>query len=290
MNPKIHGFFRTGLLHTLLMLSILCSHLWAQDTQPLSIPATDEGLPGEGPIRRYDWFQNLWLKKRTGWAKQVEQDQKSLVFLGDSITQGWTDAFHGHFENLKKANRGISGDTTRGVLIRMEEDVLKINPSGIVLLIGTNDLEEGASPKVIAGNLKLILEKLQNHRADMPVILCRVFPSDSSKKRPAAAIREINELYQNLAKDFAQVTVLDTWTLFANAEGNAKGDEFPDLLHPNGKGYAMWAASLQPLLATLGYVETSPAAFQMEEGFVPLFNGRNLNGWGFRDMKSMMLK
>ncbi|MBT5926271.1 MAG: DUF1080 domain-containing protein [Verrucomicrobia bacterium] len=290
MNPKQYGFFRTGLLRTLLALSIFSTSLSAQDTLQLAIPASDDGLPGEGPIRRYDWFKNLWLKKRTGWANQVEQDQKSIVFLGDSITQGWTDAFHGHFENLKKSNRGISGDTTRGVLIRMEEDVIKLNPSGIVLLIGTNDLEEGASPRIIADNLKLILEKLQSHRADMPIILCQVFPSDSSKKRPASAIKEINKLYQDLAKDYSQVTMLDTWTLFANSEGNAKADEFPDLLHPNGTGYAMWAASLRPLLATLGFLETSTEAFQLENGFASLFNGRNLNGWGFRDNKSMMLK
>ena len=49
-----------------------------------SIPTTDEGLPGEGPIRRFQWFQNLWEKKRSGWSKQVQQDQGALVFLGSA--------------------------------------------------------------------------------------------------------------------------------------------------------------------------------------------------------------
>ena len=62
---------------------------------------------------------------------------------------------------MKVANRGISGDTTRGVLIRLEDDVLALNPAAVVLLIGTNDLEEGAHPGRIAGNLKLILAALQ---------------------------------------------------------------------------------------------------------------------------------
>lgn len=290
MNLTTFVTIRKGLLRALLSLSFLVSPLWAESTQSLAIPVSDDGLPGEGPIRRYDWFKNLWLKKRTGWANQIEQDQKSVVFLGDSITQGWSDSFHGHFTNLKKSNRGISGDTTRGVLIRMNEDVLSLNPSGIVLLIGTNDLEEGASPQVIANNVELILNKLQKHRADMPVILCQVFPSDSSKKRPAPAIKQINQLYQNLVKNYSQVTLLDTWTLFANAEGNAKANEFPDLLHPNGKGYAKWAASLKPLLATAGFIETNRDHFKPEKGFVSLFNGKNLDGWGFRDKKSMMLK
>src|SRR5690606_7527962 len=101
------------------------------------IPATDDGLPGAGPIRRMDWFQNLWRQRRTGWAARVRADQNALVFLGDSITQGWSD-IGSHFPGVKVANRGISGDTTRGVLIRLQEDVLALNPKSLVLLIGTN--------------------------------------------------------------------------------------------------------------------------------------------------------
>src|SRR5690349_10381685 len=104
------------------------------------IPATDDGLPGAGPIRRYDWFKNLWAEKRSGWAASAAKDQGALVFLGDSIMQGWGDNIGGDFAGAKVANRGISGDTTRGVLIRLKEDVLDLKPAGIVLLIGTNDL------------------------------------------------------------------------------------------------------------------------------------------------------
>ena len=202
MNLKTFFQTRNALLQILLSLSFLASPMQSEDTQSLAVPVSDDGLPGEGPIRRYDWFKNLWLKKRTEWADLIEQDQNSVVFLGDSITQGWNDSFRDHFKHLKKSNRGISGDTTRGVLIRMQEDVLSLNPSGIVLLIGTNDLEEGARPRIIAGNVNLILKKLQNHRADMPIILCKLFPSDSSKNRPASSIIQINEHLQNLAKNY----------------------------------------------------------------------------------------
>ena len=268
-----------------LLLSLVFS-LDVLGASKFAIPATDEGLPGAGPIRRYQWFQNLWEKKRTGWAARVKADQGALVFLGDSITQGWGDKMGSSFSGVKVANRGISGDTTRGVLIRLKEDVLSLKPSGIVLLIGTNDLEEKAAPEVIAGNLKLIIAALKKHNAKMPIILCNVMPSSASKRRSADQIKKINQLYFAAVKGDAQITVLDTWRLFADAKGDAKKAEFPDLLHPNKLGYAKWAAALGPLLATHGFLETQADAFKMEPGFVSLFNGKDLTGWGFRNQRS----
>ena len=259
----------------------------AQKETRFEIPASDEGLPGAGPIRRYDWFKNLWKRRRSGWAKQVKQDQGALVFLGDSITQGWGNDMGGAFGGVQVANRGISGDTTRGLLIRLEEDVLSLNPSGVILLIGTNDLEEGAKPEVIAGNLKLLVAALKKHNARMPIILCEVMPSSATKKRPAALIKEINQLYKAAVKGDPQITVLDTWTLFADVKGDAKKPEFPDLLHPNKLGYAKWAAALRPILATLDFLETEDDSFKPEPGFVSLFNGRDLTGWGFRARKTL---
>ncbi len=259
----------------------------AQDATSLQIPVTDEGLPGSGPIRRYPWFQKLWVQKRTQWSKEIDKDQKSLVFLGDSITQGWGPRMGNSFPGVKVANRGISGDTTRGVLIRLQQDVLSLNPSGVVLLVGTNDLEEGADAEIIAGNLMLILQELKNHNAEMPVILCRVFPSSASKKRPVQQIQKINDLYATAVKGDAQITLINTWKLFADSNGNAKVSEFPDLLHPNKTGYDKWAAALRPILATHQFLETEPDEFQLEPGFKSLFNGRDLTGWGFREKKTL---
>lgn len=254
----------------------------ASEGTHFQIPESDAGLPGDGPIRRYPWFRELWQSRRTAWAGRIGQDQNALVFLGDSITQGWGDDLGGAFPGVKVANRGISGDTTRGMLIRLHEDVLALHPDGVVMLMGTNDLEEGASPEVIAGNLRLIIDYLERYRSDLPIVLCRVFPSSSSKKRPADQIRALNRLYEKAVYGDRQVTVVDTWTLFADSEGNAKVEEFPDLLHPNGTGYAKWAAALRPVLATLGFLETEPDPFTPESGFEALFNGKDLTGWGFR--------
>jgi lysophospholipase L1-like esterase len=264
-----------------LLFAFVTLPLSAQDTR-WQIPATDDGLPGAGPIRRADWFRKLWSERRAVWGTRVEQDQHALVLLGDSITQGWGEDFSAAFPGVKTANRGISGDTSRGVLIRLKEDVLSLKPAGVVLLIGTNDLEEQADPETIAANLKLILAALKEHDAKMPVVLCQVFPSSESKKRSAAKIKKVNQLYAAAVKGDAQVTLVETWTLFANAEGDAKPGEFPDLLHPNKAGYAKWASALHPVLATLGLFDTEPYQFTPEPGFVSLFNGHDLSGWGYR--------
>lgn len=251
-------------------------------TSKFEIPETDEGLPGKGPIRRYDWFRDLWKSKRSAWATRVDEDQNTLVFLGNSITQGWGDDFRNAFSGAKLANRGISGDTTRGMLIRLEEDVLSLDPAGIVMLMGTNDLEEKASPEIISSNLELIVKKLKKHNSEMPIILCLVFPSSETKNRPADRIQRINELYSQAVKGDPQIIVLDTWTLFANQEGDAKIEEFPDLLHPNETGYRKWAAALIPVLETLGFLRVDTDSFRPEPGFEQLFNGTDLTGWGFR--------
>lgn len=253
-----------------------------QSTDRFAIPATDDGLPGVGPIRRYDWFQKLWHDRRAAWASAREKDQGAVVFLGDSITQQWEDGLPKAFPGMKIANRGISGDTTRGVLIRLQDDVLVLDPVAIVLLIGTNDLDEAATPEMIASNVKLILAAIKAHNPKTPVILCEVMPSSPTKNRPVEKIKKVNELYLAAVKNDPQITPLDTWLLFADANGDAPISEFPDLLHPNDAGYAKWGAALNPVFATLGLTDAKSAAVAMEEGFEPLFNGTDLTGWGFR--------
>jgi lysophospholipase L1-like esterase len=247
-----------------------------------TLPATDDGLPGAGPLRRADWFQQVWRQRRSLFAETSARDRGAVVFLGDSITQGWDTQLESSFPGVKVANRGINGDTTRGVLLRLKQDVLALDPSAIVLLIGTNDIEEGASPEVVAGNLKLIIAALEREAPRAPIVLCEVMPSSAREKRPAATIKALNALYRAAVKGDSRVTVLDTWTLFANADGDAPIEIFPDLLHPNESGYVKWAAALGPLFATLGFAETVDDSFTPEEGFESLFNGRDLTGWGFR--------
>ena len=78
-----------------------------------------------------------------------------------------------------------------------------------------------------------------------------------------------------------QVTMLDTWALFANVQGDSNLAEFPDLLHPNVIGYGKWARALRPILETLGLAPAWPDDFVPETGFEALSNGRDLTGWSY---------
>jgi lysophospholipase L1-like esterase len=251
---------------------------------PFAYPSVEaeSRLPGEGPLRRSEGLVTRWPVVREQWSRQIEKDRGGVVFLGDSITQGWGKDFRGHFAGMKSVNRGIGGDTTRGMLIRLREDVLALDPAAVVLLMGTNDIETGLEPDAIGRNVAAIIAALKAHDPDMPIVLCRVLPSAASKKRPRAAIDAVNAALTAVVKGDPQVTVLDTWTLFADPEGDADPRWFPDLLHLNPAGYDRWAAALHPIFATLGFVDTKPDAFRSEEGFASLFNGRDLTGWGFR--------
>ena len=217
-----------------------------------ALPATDEGLPGAGPIRRYDWFQNVWRERRVRVGERARAGSGRGGLPRRLDHPGLGGGLGLAFPGVKIANRGINGDTSRGVLIRLQDDVLALNPAAVVLLIGTNDLEEGATPETIAGNVTLILAELKRHNPRMPVILCQVFPSSASMKRPAEQIKAVNALYLAAVKNDAQVIPLDTWRLFADADGDALADEFPDLLHPNEAGYAKWAAALRRCLRRCG--------------------------------------
>jgi len=214
-----------------------------------TFPALSD-FPGAGPVRTQDWFRTLWIQRRSEWARDRERDQGAVVFLGDSITQGW-GSLAKDFPDLKVANRGLSGDTTRGVRYRLQDDVIALHPRAVVLLIGTNDLEDGADPELVAVNVKAILAALRASDPKLPLIVCRVMPSDASKQRPADKIQQINRLVDALVAAEPLGVECDTWGVFADADGNAQLTEFPDLLHPNPAGYAKWAAALRPLIAKL---------------------------------------
>ena len=264
----------------LVIPSIVANDKAVDDDEKFAVPKTD--VPGAGPTR-FDrgWFQNLWKRKRSGWAKQVEQDQGAVVFFGDSITQSWGEKFHGQFDGMKVANRGISGDTTRGMRYRLAEDVLSLNPRAVVLLLGTNDIEDSGDVTDATTNLKVILDDLKTHNPKMPIVLNLIFPSSEKKKRPFREIDAFNKEFAALVKGDAQVVVLDTWSLFASPDKEAMKKYFPDLLHPNKAGYEKWAAALKPVLDTLDLWEAKPDDFTPEEGFTSLFNGKDLSGWRF---------
>ena len=174
----------------------------------------------------------------------------AVVFLGDSITEGWKTLAK-DFPDLKVVNRGIGGDTTRGVLYRLNADVLALKPAAVVLLIGINDIGLGGKPEDIADNTKAILLELKRSNPHMPVIVCKVMPSSTKQYRPADKIEQLNALVDEIVKANPQCIRCDTWSIYAGPDGDCQKDEFPDLLHPNAIGYAKWANALKPIFAQL---------------------------------------
>ncbi len=166
----------------LALLVSISPSLVAADS-PFAYPSeeAEASLPGEGALRRYEGLVKRWPEFREKWSKDVEKDQGAVVFLGDSITQGWGADFKGKFSGMKLANRGIGGDTTRGMLIRLQEDVLTLNPSAIVMLMGTNDIEVEIDPAAIGRNFEKILAAIKAHNPKLPIVLCRMFPSSGEE-------------------------------------------------------------------------------------------------------------
>ncbi len=218
----------------------------AEATDVSQYPTNSTLLPGKGPGTSWNGLPKIWAQRQVEFAKTAAQDHDGVVFLGDSITQGWNSLAQ-DFPNLKTVNRGISGDTTRGVLYRLDDNVLSLDPKAIVLLIGTNDLSNKADPSDIADNIKTILKRIRKKYPKIPVIICEVMPSSEKKERPADKIEEINSLIKKDIKWNSHTFLCDTWSIFADANGDATADIFPDLLHPNAAGYGKWTAALNPI-------------------------------------------
>ncbi len=214
----------------------------------LAMPAA-EVFPGEGPLQVGDWFKKLWLSKRVEFSNNVAKEKGAIVFLGDSITQGWSTA-QKDFSTRKIANRGISGDTSRGVRYRLKEDVLDLNPKAVSILIGTNDLALGGTPEQVAGNIKAIIAELQKQNPSVPIILNRVMPRGGDKDFPAR-IAKLNGLIDAIATADKRIVICDSHSIFDDGTGKCKKEEFPDMLHLNAAGYAKWKAALEDTLAKL---------------------------------------
>jgi lysophospholipase L1-like esterase len=223
---------------------------WAKIASPFDQPPSNL-CPGEGPMQSGLWFRGAWKGHREKWAKDAAADQGAVVFFGDSITDGWHSLAQ-DFPKLKVANRGIGGDTTRGLRARIQGDVLDVHPRAVSMLIGTNDLDQGGTPEVVLANMKAIVAELHRANPQMPVIICKIMPRGAKPGVFPDQIKVLNGLYEAAFKNDPKVTFCDTWTLFDDGSGQPKREEFKDMLHPNPETYAKWTAELTPIFDKLG--------------------------------------
>lgn len=210
-----------------------------------------------------------WVNRHESFNAISKKGEAELVFLGDSITQGWEGKGKATWEKFyatrKAANFGIGGDRTEHVLWRLDNgnfDGLK--PKLIVLMIGTNNTGHvnrpqkelnGAiytcSAEQTAEGVKQILERLEKKAPQAKVLLLGIFPRG---EKPADAMRQQNEKTNALIAKYAdgkRVHYLDIGKTFLQEDGTLTREIMPDLLHLSDKGYDLWAEAIEPQVKTL---------------------------------------
>lgn len=201
----------------------------------LAVAAVVSGAITRRRIRRVEFW---WHRSR---------DRGAVVFVGDSITEMWSNLAQA-FPNWKVANRGINGDHTADILRRLPEDVLPLKPAAVVLLAGSNDLDQGLDAAAVLANLRAIVSALRADSPGLPVAICEIMPRGEPGGSFAGRARDLNaRIEAEFGRDPA-TTVVDTWTPFADSNGAPRADDFPDLIHPGPRGYDKWAAELKPVL------------------------------------------
>jgi lysophospholipase L1-like esterase len=174
-----------------------------------------------------------------------------IVFLGDSITEGgpWEELF----PDLRVRNRGIGGDTSEGVLRRLEQ-ISRATPAKVFLLIGTNDLFRGDAEDEIVENITEILDRLKQETPDTEVYLQSVLPRAPSYR---AAIEALNARLSEVALERGSAWV-DLYPAFLDPEtGGIRAELSNDELHLLGPGYALWKEQIA-VQVRAGTVELEP--------------------------------
>ena len=177
-----------------------------------------------------------------------------VVFLGDSITEGgcWSE----FLPELPVRNRGISGDTTQGVLDRLDQ-VTRCRPNKLFVLIGTNDLGNGIPQRNITKNVATLIDTVRRDSPGTRVYLQAVFPR---AKRYSARLQRLNAAYRELAADRG-VTFIDLWSVLADERQEIRGEFSNDKLHLTGPGYRVWVDALRPYVLDASDEPKAPDLF-----------------------------
>jgi lysophospholipase L1-like esterase len=194
-----------------------------------------------------------WLKRHEGFVAQAKEGGVEILFVGDSITDGWRNRplWKERYVPLKAADFGISGDRTEHVLWRLQNGELEgIKPKVIVLMIGTNNARNNSAPEIVEG-ITAIIKEFRIRLPDSKVLLLGVFPRDGQPNTPnRVKIKEINSSIAKL-DDGRHVKYLDIGEKFLEPDGTMSKEVMPDFLHPNDKGYQIWTDAMQEALASL---------------------------------------
>ena len=192
-----------------------------------------------------DWNQLGRYHQDNARLKALPAEPRRVVFLGDSITNGWRLAQS--FPEKPYVNRGIGGQTTPQMLVRMFPDVIDLKPAALIILAGTNDISHNTGPETITmieENFQAMTELAQTH--GIKVILCSVMPvSDYTKNkqtvsRPPADILKLNAWLRDYSAK-AHALFADYYAATVDDKGMLREGYSDDGLHPNLKGYELLA-------------------------------------------------
>jgi lysophospholipase L1-like esterase len=183
------------------------------------------------------------------FLNETKKGNIELLFLGDSITQGWNDdaTWKRFYGPRHAANFGIGGDGTQHVLWRIEHGEIEgISPRVVVLMIGTNNSHSSSADQIAAG-ITAIVKELRKRLPETKVLLLGVFPRSQNPDAVRAKLVEVNRQIAKL-DDGSNVTYLDIGKAFLNSDGTISKEIMPDYLHLTPRGYRIWADAMEPTL------------------------------------------
>ena len=188
-----------------------------------------------------DWADLNRFKKENANQVLPTTGEKRVVFMGNSITEGWVNIHPEFFAGKFYLNRGISGQTTPQMLLRFRADVIKLKPKVVVILAGTNDIAGNTGPSTLEMIEDNIISMAQLAKAnDIKVILCSVLPVyDYPWKtglEPAEKIIALNKLIKNYAAK-SEMIYLDFFSAMVDERNGLKSEYSKDGVHPNEAGY-----------------------------------------------------
>ena len=173
----------------------------------------------------------------------IDKNEGRIVFIGNSITQGWKNFMPEMFDNQTFINRGISGQTSTEMLVRFRTDVINLKPKVVVILAGTNDIAGNTlfrGLEIVAGNISSMAELASQN--NIKVILCSVLPAANfpwrQGKNPDIKIPLLNRLIKDYAKKKG-FYYLDYYNLMNDGNNGLKKDYGNDGVHPNMNGYKL---------------------------------------------------
>jgi beta-glucosidase len=200
------------------------------------------------------WAKSWWIPRHEQKLKIASESDPQLVFIGDSITQGWEESgkpvYEQAFADWPSLNLGFSGDRTENVLWRLQHgEVADVDPELIVMMIGTNNTgHRQDEPVAIAHGVEQILIELKRRLPDTKVLMLAIFPRGATADDYA---RRNNTLANARLRNFSdgeRVFFADVNSIFLDKDGNLSEEIMPDLLHPNEYGYQLLANELVPLI------------------------------------------